>query len=108
VHLESEGSRVALVLAAAPTGLGADRPVTWQSSAMVPGSALTGFGPALIAALILAVIKMLLDSLRIDTQSRGGPDSSSVSRSSCRSAGLGPEAGNGGVRTVSVKPSTSF
>jgi putative membrane protein len=47
------------------------------SSALVPGFAVTGFEPAFIAALILAVIQMLLDSVRIETQSGGGPDSSS-------------------------------
>jgi putative membrane protein len=47
-----------------------------MSSAMVPGFAVAGFEPAFIAALILAVIQMLLDSVRIETQSGGGPHSS--------------------------------
>lgn len=37
-----------------------DAIVLWFSSKLVPGFSVTGFGPAFIAALILALIQMLL------------------------------------------------
>lgn len=37
-----------------------DAIVLWLSSKLVPGFSITGFGPAFIAALILALIQMLL------------------------------------------------
>jgi putative membrane protein len=43
-----------------------DAIVLWFSSKLVPGFSVTGFKPALIAALILAVIQMLLNLLTSD------------------------------------------
>ena len=43
-----------------------DAIVLWFSSKLVPGFSVTGFKPALIAALILAVIQMLLGFLTSD------------------------------------------
>jgi putative membrane protein len=50
-----------------------DALVIYLAGTMVPGFAVTGFAPAFIAALILAVIQMLLDGLRVEAQSGAGP-----------------------------------
>jgi putative membrane protein len=47
-----------------------DALVLWFSSKLVPGFSVTGFRPAFIAALILAVIQMLLGFFTSETSQR--------------------------------------
>jgi putative membrane protein len=47
-----------------------DALVLWFSSKLVPGFSVTGFKPALIAALVLALIQMLLGFLTSEKMQR--------------------------------------